>query len=120
MCRTGSRLLMRPLIARLWGRSARGIWLEPDAPFRRWRPQMFIAGLRINELSVPWALYGPMNRAAFETYVESPLAPTLMSGDVVIADNLSSHKSLEVQDILKVQRSWLFFHPPYSPDLNPI
>ncbi len=111
---------MRPLIARLWGRSARGIWLEPDAPFRRWRPQMFIAALRINELSVPWALYGPMNRAAFETYVESPLAPTLMSGDVVIADNLSSHKSLEVQDILKVQRSWLFFHPPYSPDLNPI
>ena len=55
-------------------------------------------------------------------YIGSHTAVELIQAgfDVVIADNLSSHKSLEVQDILKVQRSWLFFHPPYSPDLNPI
>ncbi len=61
-----------------------------------------------------------MNRAAFEVYIKTQLAPTLQPGDVVIADNLSSHKSAPAQDILKTQGNWLLFLPPYSPDLNPI
>ena len=61
-----------------------------------------------------------MNRAAFESYIETQLAPTLQPGDVVIADNLSSHKSQKAQHILKAQGNWLLFLPPYSPDLNPI
>ena len=107
-------------MTRLRGRSPRGTRLEADAPFGHWRTQTFIAGLRINELSAPWVLDGPMNRAAFDIYIETQLAPTLLPGDVVIADNLSSHKSAKAQDILMAQGSWMLFLPPYSPDLNPI
>jgi transposase len=61
-----------------------------------------------------------MYRAAFDTYIETQRAPTLQPGDVVIADNLSSHKSAHAQNLLKAQGSWMLFLPPYSPDLNPI
>ena len=61
-----------------------------------------------------------MNSAAFDTYIETQLAPTLQPGDIVIADNLSSHKSAGAQACLKAQGNWLLFLPPYSPDLNPI
>ena len=107
-------------MTRLRGRSLRGTRLEADAPFGHWRTQTFIAGLRIDELSAPWVLDGPMNRAAFDIYIETQLAPTLQPGDVVIADNLSSHKSAYAQAVLKSQGNWLLFLPPYSPDLNPI
>lgn len=107
-------------MTRLRGRSLRGTRLEADAPFGHWRTQTFIAGLRIDELSARRVLDGPMNRAAFDIYIETQLAPTLQPGDVVIADNLSSHKSAYTQDVLKSQGNWLLFLPPYSPDLNPI
>ena len=61
-------------MTRLRGRSPRGARLEADAPFGHWRTQTFIAGLRIDELSAPWVLDGPMNRAAFDTYIETQLA----------------------------------------------
>ena len=61
-----------------------------------------------------------MNHAAFESYIETQLAPCLQHGEVVIADNLSSHKSAVAQAFLKAQRNWLLFLPPYSPNLNPI
>ena len=108
------------MMPRLRGRSLRGMRLEADAPFGHWRTQTFIAGLRIDELSAPWVLDGPMNRAAFDTYIETQLAPTLQPGDVVIADNLSSHKSAKAKGILRAQSNWILFLPPYSPDLNPI
>ena len=104
----------------LRGRFLRGARLETDAPFGHWRTQTFIAGLRVDELAAPWVLDGPMNRAAFETYIETQLAPWLQPGEVVIADNLSSHKSAVAQAFLKAQGNWLVFLPPYSPDLNPI
>ena len=107
-------------MTRLRGRSERGQRLEADAPFGHWRTQTFIAGLRVDELTAPWVLNGPMNRASFDTYIETQLAPTLQPGDVVIADNLSSHKSVKAQDLLKAQGNWMLFLPPYSPDLNPI
>ena len=107
-------------MTRLRGRSLRGARLEADAPFGHWRTQTFIAGLRVDELAAPWVLDGPMNRAAFETYIETQLAPCLQPGEVVIADNLSSHKSAVAQALLKAQGNWLLFLPPYSPDLNPI
>lgn len=107
-------------MTRLRGRAQCGTRLESDAPFGHWRTQTFIAGLRIDELSAPWLLDGPMNRAAFDIYVETQLAPTLLPGDVVVADNLSSHKSAHAQELLKAQGNWLLFLPPYSPDLNPI
>lgn len=107
-------------MTRLRGQSMRGSRLETDVSFGHWRTQTFIAGLRIDELTAPWVLNGPMNRAAFETYIETQLAPVLQPGDVVIADNLSSHKSARAQGCLKAQGNWLLFLPPYSPDLNPI
>ena len=61
-----------------------------------------------------------MNRVLFETYVETQLAPTLQPGDVVILDNLSSHKSEKAAALLKQRGAWFLFLPPYSPDLNPI
>jgi transposase len=61
-----------------------------------------------------------MNRAAFDTYVETQLAPTLEKGDVVVLDNLAVHKSARAAEILKAKGAWFLFLPPYSPDLNPI
>ena len=107
-------------MTRLRGRSLRGARLETNAPFGHWRTQTFVAGLRVDELAAPWVLDGPMNRAAFETYIETQLAPCLQPGEVVIADNLSSHKSAVAQVFLKAQVNWLLFLPPYSPNLNPI
>ena len=107
-------------MTRLRGRAPCGDRLIADAPFGHWGTQTFIAGLRCDELIAPWILNGPMNRAAFDTYIETQLAPCLSPGDVVILDNLSSHKSAAAQARLKAQGNWMLFLPPYSPDLNPI
>ena len=107
-------------MTRLRGRALCGDRLRALAPFGRWGTQTFIAGLRLWGLTAPWVLDGPMNRAAFNLYVETQLAPTLDKGDVGILDNLGSRKSETAQDCLKARGAWLLFLPPYSPDLNPI
>ena len=89
-------------------------------PFGHWPTQTIIAGLRHHGLTAPWVLDGPINKASFELYIETQLAPTLRKGDVVILDNLSSHKSSRATQILKDIGAWFLFLPPYSPDLNPI
>ena len=90
------------------------------APFGHLGTQTFIAALRHDGLNAPWVIDRPMNRKIFETYVETQLAPTLQRGDMVILDNLSSHKSEKAKAILKERGAWFLFLPPYSPDLNPI
>jgi transposase len=107
-------------MTRLRGRARRGARLRARAPFGHWCTQTFIAALRHDGLTAPWVIDRPMNRVAFETYVETQLAPTLLPGDVVILDNLSSHKSERAKAILKERGAWFLFLPPYSPDLNPI
>src|SRR5208282_5565465 len=94
--------------------------LRGRAPFGHWHTQTFVAGLRCDGLVAPWVLDGPMNGEAFETYIETQLAPILVRGDVVIMDNLSSHKSERVAQLIRQQGAWPLFLPPYSPDLNPI
>ena len=89
--------------------------LEADAPFGRWKTQPFIAGLGSHGLTAPW---GPMNRAAFDIYIETQLAPTLNPGDIL--DNLASHKSAKAAQILQQRGAWFLFLAPYSPNLNPI
>lgn len=79
-----------------------------------------IIALRCDGLTAPWIIDKPMNRQIFETYVETQLAPTLQRGDVVILDNLSSHKSEKAKESLEKVGAWFLFLPPYSPDLNPI
>jgi transposase len=107
-------------MTRLRGRARRGERLRASAPFGHWGTQTFIAALRCDGLTAPWIIDRPMNRTLFETYVETQLAPTLQPGDVVILDNLSSHKSEKAKAILKERGAWFLFLPPYSPDLNPI
>jgi transposase len=107
-------------MTRLRGRARRGQRLRASAPFGHWATQTFIAALRCDGLTAPWIIDRPMNREIFETYVETQLAPTLQPGDVVILDNLASHKSEKAKAILKQRGAWFLFLPPYSPDLNPI
>jgi len=107
-------------MTRLRGRSLRGQRLHASAPFGHWSTQTFIAGLRCDGLSAPWVLDGAMNGEAFDTYVETQLAPSLKAGDVVILDNVAFHKSPRAAQSLKAVGAWILFLPTYSPDLNPI
>lgn len=109
----------RPM-TRLRGRSRKGQRLRMSAPFGHWKTHTFLAGLRCNELSAPWVIDGPITRLAFETFIETQLAPTLHNGDVVILDNLGVHKSGKAAQCLKQKGAWFLFLPAYSPDLNPI
>ena len=106
-------------MTRLRGRSRKGQRLRTAAPFGHWKMHTFIAGLRCHELSAPWVIDGPITRRAFETYIETQLAPTLAKGDVVILDNLAVHKSAKAAACLKQRGAWFLFLPAYSPDLIP-
>jgi len=107
-------------LVRLRGRSVRGERLPAQAPFGHWKTQTFIAGLRCDRLTAPWIVDGPMDRTAFNLYIETQLAPTLDRGDVVVLDNLSVHNSAHAAEVLKARGAWFLFLPQYSPDLNPI
>lgn len=107
-------------MTRTRGRAPRGERLRAAAPFGHWATQTFIAGLRCWGLTAPWIIDGPINRAAFDAYLETQLAPTLTKGDVVILDNLIVHKSAAAAACLKARGAWFLFLPAYSPDLNPI
>ena len=107
-------------MTRLRGRAPVGERLFGTAPFGRWQTQTFIAGLTCDDLIAPWVIKGAMDRAAFDTYIETQLAPVLEPGTVVILDNLATHKSLKSANLLKRQNCWFLYLPAYSPDLNPI
>ena len=94
--------------------------LISHAPFGHWNTQTFIAALRHDRLDAPWVIDGPINRELFDLYIETQLIPTLRRGDVVILDNLSSHKSPKAAAMLKNIGAWFLPLPPYRPDLNPI
>ena len=96
--------------------------LSQDGLRRRvtWKTTTFICGLRCDGLVAPWVLDGPMNGDAFRVYVEQVLAPTLSPGDMVVMDNLPSHKVQGVQQAIEAKNAILVYLPPYSPDLNPI
>jgi transposase len=102
------------------GWSPRGHKLVARAPFGRWRTLTFIAALRHDRVDAPCVLDGPINGRLFTAYVEQFLAPTLSPGDIVIMDNLGSHKGAAVRNAIRAAGARLFFLPPYSPDLNPI
>jgi len=107
-------------MTRLRGRSPVGERLYGPAPFGNWQTQTFIAGLACSELIAPWVIPGAMNRQAFDTYIETQLAPSLEPGTVVILDNLATHKSPKAAAVLRQRGCWMLFLPAYSPDLNPI
>ncbi len=107
-------------MTRTRGRCAKGTRLHAKAPFGHWGTQTLIAGLKSDGLVAPWVINAPMDRASFDTYIETQLAPVLRPGDVVILDNLAAHKSEKADMAIHAKGAWLLFLPPYSPDLNPI
>jgi transposase len=107
-------------MTRSHGRCARGERLVAKAPFGKWRTLTFLAALRCDRLAAPCVIDGPINGVSFRAYVEQVLVPTLSRGDVVVMDNLGSHKGRAVRHAIRAVGAKLFFLPAYSPDLNPI
>lgn len=107
-------------MARLRGRCRRGERLIGKVPHGHWKITTFVAGLRRDAITAPFVIDQPMNSAIFKAYLEQCLVPTLKPGDIVIMDNLSSHKSDEVRQIIEAAGAILLYLPPYSPDFNPI
>lgn len=101
-----------------WG--PKGKRLRGFAPHGRWRTLTFVGALRCDRLAAPAVFDGPINGICFRAYVEQLLVPTLKPGDIVIMDNLASHKSKAVRDAIRTAGARLWFLPKYSPDLNPI
>jgi transposase len=107
-------------MTRRHGRCARGARLVAKVPHRRWRTLTFLAALRCDRIEAPCVIDGPINGISFLAYVEQSLLPTLSTGDIVIMDNLGSHKRQAIRQLIRTAGAKLFFLPPYSPDLNPI
>ena len=107
---------MAPL--RGWG--PKGKRLRAFAPYGHWRTLTFLGALRCDQLTAPCVFDGPINGQSFRAYVEQQLVPVLKPGDIVIMDNLGSHKSAAVRSSIKAAGARLWYLPPYSPDLNPI
>jgi transposase len=107
-------------MARTRGRCARGARLRSGVPHGHWKTTTFVAGLRLTGIAAPFVLDGPINRTAFETYVDQVLVPDLQPGDIVVMDNLSSHKAPAVRAAIEAAGARLLYLPPYSPDFNPI
>jgi hypothetical protein len=107
---------MAPL--RGWG--PKGERLRGFAPHGRWRTLTFLGALRCDRFTAPCVFDGPINGECFRAYVEQQLVPVLKPGDIVIMDNLGSHKSAALRQIIRAAGARLWYLPPYSPDLNPI
>jgi transposase len=107
-------------MTRTRGRCLRGTRLVGKVPHGHWRTLTFLAALRHDRLTAPCVFDGPINGESFLAYVEQMLIPTLAPGDIVVMDNLGSHKGRAVRAAIRAAGARLLFLPPYSPDLNPI
>jgi transposase len=104
----------------MYGRAARGERCRSAIPHGHWKTTTFVGALRLDGMTAPMALDGPMHGDAFLVYVNQVLAPTLKPGDIVIMDNLPAHKSRRICEAIERTGAQLRFLPPYSPDFNPI
>lgn len=107
-------------MTRIRGRSRRGERLVAAVPHGHWKTTTFIGALRRRGMTAPAVLDGAVNGESFRAYVEQILVPTLEEGDIVVMDNLSSHKIAGVADAIRAAGAELRYLPPYSPDFNPI
>jgi transposase len=107
-------------MARLRGRCRRGQRLVAAVPHGHWKTMTFIAGLRHDGITAPFVVDRPMNGTIFRLWVERCLVPTLAQGDIVVMDNLSSHKIAGVREAIEAVGAKLAYLPAYSPDFNPI
>jgi transposase len=111
---------LRTNLVRRYGRARRGQRLIDRTPHGHWKTTTFVSALRHDRLTAPMVVDGAMNSAVFLAYVRQVLLPTLAPGDIVVMDNLSSHKAAGVRQALESVGAQLVYLPPYSPDLNPI
>ena len=107
-------------MTRLYGRGPIGERVIGRVPFAAWKTLTFVAALRSDGMTAPMVIRGAMNGETFLAYVEQCLAPTLARGDIVVMDNVSSHKVDGVREAIEAVGATLRYLPPYSPDLNPI
>ena len=107
-------------MARRYGRAPRGERLVAGVPHGHWKTNTFLAALRHDRITAPCMIDGAVNGDAFRAYVEHFLAPTLRAGDIVVMDNLASHKVAGIKEAIEAVGATVLYLPPYSPDLNPI
>lgn len=107
-------------MTRCYGRARRGQRLVANVPHGHWKTSTFLAALRHDKITAPCIIDGAINGETFRAYIEQFLVPTLAPGDIVIMDNLSSHKVAGVGQAIEATGAILLYLPPYSPDLNPI
>lgn len=107
-------------MARTHGRAPRGERLRSPIPHGHWKTTTFVAALRTSGMVAPMVLDGPINGVAFQAYVDQVLVPDLEPGDIVVMDNLGSHKGAGVRTAIEAAGASLLYLPPYSPDFNPI
>jgi len=110
----------RTNLVRQYGRCLRGRRLVSYAPHGHWKTTTFVAALRQDGFTAPMVLDGAMDGKAFLAYVQQVLVPTLKQGDLVVMDNLASHKRTGVRESIEAAGGRLLYLPSYSPDLNPI
>ena len=107
-------------MAPLRGWFDKGQRLRAHAPYGHWKTLTFVAALRVDRIEAPCLFDGPINKESFTEWVRHFLVPVLMPGDIVILDNLSSHKGKTVRALIRATGARILFLRPYSPDLNPI
>ena len=107
-------------MARARGRCPRGQRLRAAVPHGHWKTSTFVAALRDAAITAPFVIDGAINGTVFRTYVERVLAPTLAEGDIVVMDNLGSHKVAGVREAIEARGASVLYLPAYSPDFNPI
>lgn len=105
---------------RLRGWSQKGRRLVDKTPHGHWKTSTLVAGLRSDGVVAPVVFDGPINGISFRAYLEQALVPVLRAGDIVVMDNLSSHKVAGVREAIEAAGATVRYLPPYSPDLNPI
>jgi transposase len=107
-------------MARRYGRCPRGQRLVSGVPWGHWKTTTFVAALRVNQVTAPCVFDGPIDGESFLAYIEQCVVPTLLQGDIVMMDNLASHKVAGVREAIEAAGCTLRYLPSYSPDLNPI
>jgi len=107
-------------MVRRYGRCPRGQRLVTSVPWGHWKTTTFLAALRVDQITAPCVFDGPIDGASFRAYVEQCLVPTLRPGDIVVMDNLASHKVAGIKQAIEAAGAELRYLPAYSPDLNPI
>jgi transposase len=107
-------------MARRYGRCPRGQRLVSSVPWGHWKTTTFVAALRVGEIAAPCVLDGPMDGDSFRAYIEQCVVPILRRGDIVVMDNLRSHKVAGIRQAIEAAGAELRYLPAYSPDLNPI